>query len=222
MYKSLIGLWVIDSSGLCLLHHNFGETTGVDETMFSGFITAILSFTQNFVNDTLERLALGTRDIYYRSFGQFAIVISAEKGLKKKEIPKIIERVGESFSLQFSEELSPDSLRSSSAFESFGSVIDQIVGREGKVSHQDHHMLSSVLRKVKAGEMTENDAINSIFDLYEVMDEKTQKFIKTSLKDVEKLFKNSKVLSEEERKRYREIIKGVSSQIKAENWLSSF
>ena len=95
MLSLLNGLWIIDPNGLCLLHQDFSieSKEKIDETMFSGFLTAILSFTQDLVNDTIERIQMGEREIHYQSFGIFAVAVSANKSKKKaKDLSQYITR----------------------------------------------------------------------------------------------------------------------------------
>jgi len=219
---SINGLWLLESGGTCLLHRNFSGDEDINESMFSGFITAILSFSQDVVNDSIEVIKLGKREIHYRPFGKFAVVASVDKGRKNKKLSGLLERIGESFAMQYKEELKSEIVKSALMFETFGETIDQIVGVKGEESVEETFRLASVLRKVKSGELSESNAVNMIFLFYEEMPEKTKSYIKTTLKDVEKLFSKSKVLTDEEKKKFQEIVKGVSSQIRAENWLTSF
>ncbi|MHA1169926.1 MAG: hypothetical protein ACTSP4_03770 [Candidatus Hodarchaeales archaeon] len=55
MSKGLDSLWIIDSNGMCLLHRVFDKNKEYrDDTMVSGFITAILSFSKDTLEDTIE------------------------------------------------------------------------------------------------------------------------------------------------------------------------
>ena len=86
MLSYLNGLWIIDPNGLCLLHQDFSEAGSgekIDETMFSGFLTAILSFTHDLVKDSIEKISMGQREIHYQSFGIFAVAVSTNKTKKK-------------------------------------------------------------------------------------------------------------------------------------------
>ena len=218
----LNGLWIINPTGLCLLHRNFEETAQtIDETMFSGFLTAILSFTQDLVKDSIEKISMGERDIYYSSFGKFAVALSANKSKKAKNLQQYINRVGESFLEEYGAHINtyiPDI----TVFEPFGAKIDQIFGITGHALTQNRNDLFEILTKLKQGEIDEKSAIEKLLVTYNSLDEKNKKFMKGALKDVEDIFKKSTVLPDDLRKQYMSIVKEVGAQLKAEKWLSSF
>ena len=87
MVKGLQGIWIIEPGGMCLLSRMFSAEKSMDDAMFSGFITAILAFTQDLVEDTIENIAMGGREIHYQSFGSFSVVVSVGKKSKVKNLP---------------------------------------------------------------------------------------------------------------------------------------
>ena len=223
MLDVLNGLWIIEKNGLCLLHRNFEETQQqIDETMFSGFLTAILSFTQDLVKDSIEKISMGERDIYYSSFGPFAVALSANKSKKAKNLQSYINKVGEMFLAEFGDHLKSTNMPDITIFEPFGPKIDTIFGITGHAMVESRNDLLDILTKLKSGEMAEKDAIVKILAIYNSMDDKNKKFMKGALKDVEGIFKQSTVLSDDQRKQFQSIVKEVGAQLKAEKWLSSF
>lgn len=223
MLDVLNGLWIIEKNGLCLLHRNFEETQQqIDETMFSGFLTAILSFTQDLVKDSIEKISMGERDIYYSSFGIFAVALSANKSKKAKNLQTYINKVGEMFLAEFGDHLKSTTMPDITIFEPFGAKIDSIFGITGHAMTENRNELLEILTKLKNGQMHEKDAIVRILAIYNSLDDKNKKFMKGALKDVEGIFKNSTVLSDDQRKQFQSIVKEVGAQLKAEKWLSSF
>ena len=219
----LNGIWIINPDGLCLLHRNFEETNQqIDETMFSGFLTAILSFTQDLVNDSIEKISMGEREIYYSSFGLFAVALSANKSKKAKNLQDYINKVGILFKDEFSESLKTKNILDISEFEDFGSKIDEIFGITGHAMTENRNELLEILTKLKKGEINEKDAIEKILASYNTLDDKNKKFMKQALRDVEGIFKKSTLLTESQRKQFQSIVKEVGAQLKAEKWLSSF
>lgn len=222
MLDVLNGLWIIEKNGLCLLHRNFEETQQqIDETMFSGFLTAILSFTQDLVKDSIEKISMGERDIYYSSFGPFAVALSANKSKKAKNLQTYINKVGDLFLSTYADELK-STMPDITVFEPFGQKIDEIFGITGHAMVENRNELLEILTKLKSGEMDEKVAIGKILALYNAMDDKNKKFMKNALKDVEGIFKQSSVLTVDQRKQFQNIVKEVGAQLKAEKWLSSF
>jgi hypothetical protein len=223
MLDVLNGLWIINPNGLCLLHRNFEETQQqIDETMFSGFLTAILSFTQDLVKDSIEKISMGERDIYYSSFGQFAVALSANKSKKAKNLQQYINKVGELFLAEFGDHLRSTNITDISVFEDFGPKIDGVFGITGHAITASKNELLDILTKLKNGQMDEKESIERILASYNSLDDKNKKFMKGALKDVEDIFKKSSILSEDQRKQFQSIVKEVGAQLKAEKWLSSF
>ena len=223
MLDVLNGLWIINPNGLCLLHRNFEETQQqIDETMFSGFLTAILSFTQDLVKDSIEKISMGERDIYYSSFGSFSVALSANKSKKAKNLQDYINKVGTLFNDTYGDRIKSDNIVDISVFEPFGDKIDQIFGITGHAMVANRNELLEILTKLKNGEIEEKDAIVKILAIYNTLDDKNKKFMKGALKDVEGIFKKSTTLTENQRKQFQSIVKEVGAQLKAEKWLSSF
>lgn len=219
----LNGIWIINPDGLCLLHRNFEETNQqIDETMFSGFLTAILSFTQDLVNDSIEKISMGEREIYYSSFGLFAVALSANKSKKAKNLQDYINKVGNLFKQEYNEILKTKTILDVTDFEPFGSKIDEIFGITGHAMTENRNELLEILTKLKKGEINEKDAIEKILASYNTLDDKNKKFMKGALRDVEGIFKKSTLLTESQRKQFQSIVKEVGAQLKAEKWLSSF
>lgn len=222
----LNGIWIIDPNGLCLLHRDFSmgpSTHKIDETMFSGFLTAILSFTQDLVKDTIEKISMGEREIHYQSFNIFAVAVSANKSKKNKQIPQYITKVGEAFMKDYGEELRTTSLQNREKFSSFGEKIDDIFGLKGvRVALEQRTNLLDILTKLKNDEISADEGVTKILALYHELDGSSKKFMKKALKDVEGIFKKSELLTPEQRKQFQSIVKEVGSQLKAEKWLSSF
>ena len=74
----------------------------MNETRFSGFISAILTFTQDVFKDQFKKLTLGGIDIFIQSFSVISVVISCKKGVNEKLLIKTLRSVGKSFEEQFS------------------------------------------------------------------------------------------------------------------------
>ena len=226
MLSLLNGLWIIDPNGLCLLHQDFSieSKEKIDETMFSGFLTAILSFTQDLVNDTIERIQMGEREIHYQSFGIFAVAVSANKSKKKaKDLSQYITKVGNEFMSEYGEELRKSTLQNMEKFAPFSIKIDEIFGLKGvRVAQVQRTTLLEILQRLKAGELPADQGVTKILALYNELDNNSKKFMKQALRDVEDIFKKSELLTPDQRKQFQKIVKEVGAQLKAEKWLSSF
>ncbi len=96
-------IWVIKPDGFCYYHKNFDNSNSeMNEKHFSGFITAILTFTRDVFKDTSNKLTLKGMDIFIKVFTDYYIVSSCKKGVKdEKKIYKLMEEVGKSFHDQY-------------------------------------------------------------------------------------------------------------------------
>jgi hypothetical protein len=79
-------LYIINRQGICYYHKKFNPALpDMNEKSFSGFITAILTFTKDVFQDASNKVTLGTMDIYLQSFEEFFVVLSCKKGNKNEK-----------------------------------------------------------------------------------------------------------------------------------------
>ena len=77
--ENLDSLWIIDSKGLCLIQQVFHpKKDPFDKTLFSGFITAVINFSDHVFEDTIEQITMGKLDIHNVSALTLYVV---EKGI---------------------------------------------------------------------------------------------------------------------------------------------
>ena len=99
----LENLWIINNEGVCYYHQKFDESVlEMNQVRFSGFISAILTFTQDVFKDQFKKLTLGGMDIFIQSFSAIFVVVSCKKGVNEKLLIKILHSIGKSFENQFS------------------------------------------------------------------------------------------------------------------------
>ncbi|OLS24543.1 MAG: hypothetical protein HeimC3_19730 [Candidatus Heimdallarchaeota archaeon LC_3] len=228
----VLNLWILNNSGLCLLHRNFSGGETIDETLFGGFLTAIVHMTKDMhigqeKNVSIEKISMGSTDIHYRSIDgvQAALVLSVNRK-KDKEVEKIINTLVKEFSSRFKGKIDIHMPVRTSDFSSFENVIDSVLKSEGKsieVTEQETDF-QSVLNDIKNGIIKDtSDGIDRLFDLYDKLESvKAKEMISKSMKDVEKLVKSSEILSKEQKSLFKKIIKGASALMKGEKFLMEF
>jgi hypothetical protein len=226
----VLNLWIINNSGLCLLHRNFSGGETVDETLFGGFLTAIVHMTKDMnigqeKNVSIEKISMGSTDIHYRPIegAKCALVLSVNRKSKDKEIDNIMTSLVDEFSTKYSHQVDLHSPVRMSDFSGFEPFVDTVVDSKGKsikteLRETEFHQ---VLGDIKNGIVKDpSEGINRLFNLYDKLEsENAKEMISKSMKDVEKLVKSSEMLSKDQKKIFEKIIKGASALMKGEKFL---
>ena len=217
-------IWIIDTTGNCLIDRSYEKTDQeIDASIFSGFLTAILTFTQEMVQDEVEQISMGTRDIYYQPFQSFAVVASAPKSKKKiKNVNTILTDIGNLFITTLGSNYSPGNKLSSDHILLFSKKLDDILGSTGHEIEESKYRLRYLLKQLQQGAIDEETAVKDLLTTYESLDNKSKQFIAASMKDVEIIFKHSHTLAPELKSKVQYILHNVNAQMRTEQWFSSF
>lgn len=207
MEDNLDSLWILNNSGLCLLHRVFDTNKNyMDETMVSGFLNAIINFTQNSFNDSIEKISLGKFDIYFQIFERFIIAISARKGKKFKGLQDLISKVGNDFQKEYNEMLIDTTMMlSTEIFEPFGENIDKIFGIKTIHILPEHYDLLELLTKAENEQFSEEQTIGEIIKFFETMDMDKRKVLLETSTGIIDIFRNSKTLNPDLKKRFNAV-----------------
>lgn len=185
MSNNLESLWLIDPDGSCLMHRAFDINLNyMDETMFSGFLTAILAFAGDTLDDTVERISLGEKDVYCVSFGTFIVVVSTKKGSKQKDLMSKVNEVGQRFKEQYDHILTTHNLMETSLFEPFAAVIDEIFGIETVKIVEEHDQLLLLLREAEKNQWTEEETLEQINQFLASLNRNTLEIVLKTTKDI--------------------------------------
>ena len=207
MVTSLDSLWIINNHGLCLLHRIFDlNKEYTDETMLSGLLTAISSFTTKATDDAIEKISMGKVDVHFRSFEDFYVIVSTKKGQSPRHLPHLIVEIGESFRIQYGAKLK-SSLVDTEIFEPFSVIIDQIFGVETIKVIPEHRELLGLLEQAEKNAYSEEKTVNLIIDFYAKLDDSTKRILLKTTKNILSLFISSKTLSNEQRDKLEEVYK---------------
>ena len=224
--SNVIGLWLIDNTGIPLLNRLYSqETSLIDSTLFSGFITAIVAFSRQVVNDSIETIEMGGHNIHYLPFDQFCVVTTTIKNSNtvSLDLHPVMTQIGNKFQSLFQKELN-EAYRDPDNFVSFESYIDDIIGEKDKAHEKslNDFDIGLILTEIKFNKINTQDAINKIYASYKKLDKKSQAFIKEAMKDFEVFFTEKAGLSKEELRKYQEIVGKMSSLMKSERFFQAF
>lgn len=225
MLSNIIGIWLIDSAGLPLLNRSYGNSDAsvIDSALFSGFITAIVAFSRQVVQDSLETIEMGGHEIHYLSFTQFSVVSTTTKTNFSIDLHPVMFQIGTKFQELYQNELDAVS-RDTNTFLSFESYIDEILGQNNVIREKslNDFEIGVILTEVKLKKISSNTAIKRIFESYRKLDKKSQQFIKEAIVDFEIFFTEKSGLSKGEIAMYKEIIGKMTAFMRSEKFMQSF
>ena len=178
MLNALDSIWIINSDAeICYLHRIFNKDKDfADETMFSGFISAILNFVSSTSKDTIEGIVLGGFDIYIKSFGNVIVVLSTKKNVAISNVSDLIDKVGREFISIFKDKIDHN-LVSISDFEFFGDNIDRIFGLKTIQIIPEHEMLIELIKETEKENLPENKANELIIQFFKSLPDYKRKII---------------------------------------------
>jgi hypothetical protein len=226
MNNQVIGLWIIDSTGLPLLNRVYetSESSYIDSALFSGFITAIVAFSKQVVKDNLETIEMGGHNIHYLSFNQFSVVTTTKKtNSESLNLQKVMVEIGIKFQNMYQKYLNGFE-RNTTTFRDFETIVDHLLGQHvvGKKKQLNDFEIGLILTEVKFNKITPQEAIDRIYASFKRLDKKSQNFISEAMKDFESFFSDKSGLNNEEIIMYKEIVGKMSALMKSEKFFTSF
>ncbi|TFG02301.1 MAG: hypothetical protein EU542_05340 [Promethearchaeota archaeon] len=201
-------LWIINSSGLCLLQHSYnGDQAFINETMFSGFVSAIINFSNRIFEDNLEKISMDKMDVYCHPFsdGKFYVVLAVNRGSNEKYIHQKIHEIGDAFQIEFKDML--DNLTINIAdYDPFVDTLDKIVGVETQRTIPEQEEFLRLLKNAEEQQYTEYRTIEEILIFFEQLTPKKRQVVLQSALPIIEMFMESKNLKVEQMKRFQQIL----------------
>lgn len=137
------------NTGQCLYTIKSSKKPPVDEGLFSAFISAVFSFTQELGSDKLEQLRMGDKEIYLEKVGDYIFVADAEEDAKPRYLTAVLSSMSELFvEMVHSQGLEPTSMRFLTDLKATG-FDTNLLKNIGEVGKQ-HLGLTAEERAVKA------------------------------------------------------------------------
>lgn len=225
MNANVIGLWLIDSTGLPLINrsYNNSDSSLIDSALFSGFITAIVAFSKQVVKDNIETIEMGGHSIHYISFDQFSVVSTTTKTSIANDLHPVMKQIGNKFQSLYQKELDQIA-RDTNTFIDFESYIDEALGQK-QTAHQkslNDFEIGLILTEVKFNKITPSEAIDKIYTSFKRLDKKSQAFIREAMKDFEEFFTDTTGLSKDEISMFKEIVGKMTALMKSEKFFQAF
>ena len=146
-------LWVINSSGLCVYSYkaNFSEYD-LDENLFSGFITALASFTENLNQKNIRFLKLEEDELYFRDLKELIVVtIMNTAGAEQSVIDQMLQFIGEKFLENYSESLKSPTFDWSTIVEDFTKEMNYVLGDEELYEEMKRELINNLLQDIMSG-----------------------------------------------------------------------
>ncbi len=178
MIHALDSIWIINvESGICYLHRVFNQDKDFgDETMFSGFISAILNFIATTSQEEIEGINLAGFDMHMKTFNNVVVVISTKKNSVIKNLSELMDRIGSEFVNTFKKNLEQN-LVSVQEFESFGENVERIFGLKSIQIIPEHEMLIDLIKGTEKDNLSEEKSAELIITLFKSLPDYKRKII---------------------------------------------
>lgn len=213
MSNNLEALWILDKTGLCYVQRVFDkETITLDENKLSGLLTAILMFSQDVFEESFEKLTMGGKEIFIKSFPTITMAIAVKRESKSKdeedEIFNLLDEIAQAFLIEYAEVINSTALIDLEQFHNFGVIIDQICGIETFVYLDEHDQLIKILMSAEKEGYDEDKAISEIVSfLDDLSDYKLNIIIQTTSEILSPILENASSLNSIQKKRYKKLLK---------------
>jgi len=213
MNNNLEAIWILDKSGLCFVQRVFDKSTiALDENKVSSLLTAILMFSTDVFEQSFEKLTMGEKEIFIKSFPTITMAIAIKRESKSKEeedeIFFLLDEIGQAFIIEYSEIINSSALIDLEQFQDFGIIIDQICGLETFIYLEEHYQLIKILRNAENNAYDEDRAISEIVSFLDSLnDYKLHIIIQTTSEIISPILKNTTSLNSYQKKRYQKLLK---------------
>lgn len=203
-------IWVLDKNGLCFIQRIFTRKYSMDEVQFSGLITSIMMFAKDIFDEDFEKLKMGDKEIFIRSFAKCNVVLASKRGETDpddEKIYNILEEIGQSFQVEYKNLLNSDYVIDSTNFSNFGQIIDQICGIETFIYLEEHDQIIKLLKDAENFQWDEVKTSKQIaFFLDGLNDYKLEIIIETFGDALSPFLSNNRYLTHEQKKRFKKLL----------------
>ncbi len=202
-------IWIIDSNGLSLVQQVLDPNSNLsDRTMFSGFISALLTFSDSVFDDQFEFLQMGKLFVHILSFmnGKFLVAIAAKKDSSKEFVHQKLVEVGEAFEAEYSEYLKNQTICIADEFIPFTDTLDKIFGTKTLQIIPEHEEFLNLLKRAEEDQYTEELTVEVIIDFFKQLPKNKRKVLLQTTLPIISMFTESDTLSVELMQKFQEIL----------------
>jgi hypothetical protein len=100
---TVIDFYIITDSGLCI--YSKSREKKIEQDLFSGFMSALNSFTQQMAKDHIESFSLGSSKYFIRNINNLLFVARTAPTEKDSAVRKELDEIGRIFLTRFPSEL---------------------------------------------------------------------------------------------------------------------
>ncbi len=168
-------LWILNrESGICLFEQGFrseeekATATQLDSDLFTGFVSAIFSFSRVISGSSIDKMVLDDGVLYYRTSELIVIVILAEKTQSVAKIKQLLTEIELEFLQDYRSALEMNLGEDTAIFKPFGDKIQQIVKKPIVLTSGDRtEELRDTLLNLMHKHITLDDAYSNILGMYD-------------------------------------------------------
>lgn len=202
----LDSLWIIDSKGLPILQQVFNpKKNSIDNTMFSGFVTAILNFSDHIFDESLEQISMGNLSVHCLKKGNFLIAIATKKETNQQFVHQKMIEVADAFEAEYSNYIEGQPV-DYDYYAPFSDTIDKIFGIKTTRVLPEHGELLDLLKRAEEKQYSESETVETILNFYEQLPSKKRNILLQTTFPILNMFIDSKSLAIEQMKRFQEIL----------------
>ncbi len=149
-------LWVISTTGLCVYHYKapFSDYD-IDEQAFSGFVSALTSFTNCLTNKSIDFVKMKEDELHFIILDR--IIVTAIMDIKKAEIPvvkQLLHFLGEKFLENYSNKLEELLFDWTQVIEPFTQEIEQFLKDDQIYSELKGEIVNKLINEAAHGQLT--------------------------------------------------------------------
>jgi len=165
-----IAILILHSNGILLFDRIYGEMQiGKRKELFSGLISAIVSFMKELTSSEIKYLMTEDHEIFIARGDSIVVALVAYGKYDKKTLEKVLRELVDSFVKRYSHAASLEGLVELSVFRKFSEEVDAIFLRNGLISEKDIVAIRTreILERVSKGELSPDQAMGLISDIKE-------------------------------------------------------
>jgi hypothetical protein len=121
-------VYILKVDGTCLIQRKYGSLE-VDESLISGFITAINTFAEQIIQRQVDEIVMGDLKFIYSRSANLDVIyaVCADSETSSDEIKDIFDQVDEKFIEKYKETFNDDLLKDTAIFNEFTPTLDTLV-----------------------------------------------------------------------------------------------
>lgn len=151
-------VYIMKRSGECIISRKYGSLK-VDEDLVTGFLSAILNFSEQLDGERVESIVMGNKKFVYTGMGDVIFIAYADKNDPVKES---LEVLGRTFMEKYGETLKKWK-GERDIFNDFTKQMDEILGGEAGVNDK---LAEDILERLKKGSISAIEASQKIVDFF--------------------------------------------------------